>query len=122
MSNSGSARTAQRGGARHHPGNRSGDPCRFCPEGDLPRKVPTADWVRIIKEAHGIGLRSTATIMYGSCETTADQVEHLGILRNIQDETHGFTELVTLPVCPHQYAALSAGDRPRRAQRAAKIS
>jgi FO synthase subunit 2 len=62
-----------------------------------PRKVPTADWVRIIREAHGIGLKSTATIMYGSYETAADQIEHLGILRNIQDETHGFTELVTLP-------------------------
>lgn len=62
-----------------------------------PRKVPTADWVRIIKEAHTAGLRSTATIMYGSYETAEDQVEHLGILRDIQDETHGFTELVTLP-------------------------
>ena len=34
-----------------------------------PRKVSTADWVRIIREAHGIGLRSTATIMYGSYES-----------------------------------------------------
>jgi FO synthase subunit 2 len=62
-----------------------------------PRKVPTADWVRIIKEAHEIGLHSTATIMYGSYETPDDQAEHLSILRNIQDETRGFTELVTLP-------------------------
>ena len=62
-----------------------------------PRKVPTQDWVRIIKEAHRAGLRSTATIMYGSCETARDQAEHFGILRNIQDETKGFTELVTLP-------------------------
>lgn len=62
-----------------------------------PRKVPTADWVRIIREAHAIGLRSTATIMYGSYETAEDQAGHLGILREIQDETHGFTELVTLP-------------------------
>lgn len=62
-----------------------------------PRKVSTADWVRIIREAHNAGLRSTATIMYGSYETSRDQAEHLGILRNIQDETHGFTELVTLP-------------------------
>ena len=62
-----------------------------------PRKVPTSDWVRIIKEAHRTGLRSTATIMYGSYETTGDQIEHLDILRTIQDETHGFTELVTLP-------------------------
>ena len=35
--------------------------------------------------------------MYGSYETAQDQIEHLNILREIQDETHGFTELVTLP-------------------------
>lgn len=62
-----------------------------------PRKVSTADWVRIIKEAHTAGLRSTATIMYGSYESPEDQATHLGLLRDIQDETHGFTELVTLP-------------------------
>jgi FO synthase subunit 2 len=62
-----------------------------------PRKVPTADWVRIIKEAHRGGLRSTATIMYGSYESPRDQAEHLRLLRDVQDETHGFTELVTLP-------------------------
>jgi FO synthase subunit 2 len=62
-----------------------------------PRKVPTSDWIRIIREAHRAGLRSTATIMYGSYESARDQAEHLGLLRGIQDETHGFTELVTLP-------------------------
>jgi len=62
-----------------------------------PRKVSTADWVRIIREAHRTGFFSTATIMYGSYETAADQVRHLAILRELQDETHGFTELVTLP-------------------------
>jgi len=61
-----------------------------------PRKLGTAEWVRIIKEAHALGIFSTATIMYGSCETAKDQAEHLGILRTIQDETHGFTELVPL--------------------------
>jgi FO synthase subunit 2 len=61
-----------------------------------PRKLSTAEWVRIIKEAHALGIFSTATIMYGSCETAKDQSEHLGILRTIQDETNGFTELVPL--------------------------
>ena len=61
-----------------------------------PRKLNTAEWVRIIKEAHSLGIPSTATIMYGSCETARDQAEHLGILRRIQDKTHGFTELVLL--------------------------
>lgn len=62
-----------------------------------PRKVSTSEWIRIISEAHRLGVRSTATIMYGSHETVEDQVAHLAILRTIQDETEGFTELVTLP-------------------------
>ena len=62
-----------------------------------PRKVSAADWVRIMKEAHHMGVRSTATIMFGSYENREDQVSHLATLREIQDETHGFTELVTLP-------------------------
>ncbi|KUL02223.1 MAG: FO synthase subunit 2 [Methanomicrobiales archaeon 53_19] len=61
-----------------------------------PAKVDTATWVKIIKEAHGIGMRSTSTIMYGSSETPADRITHLDILRSIQDETGGFTELVPL--------------------------
>ena len=59
-------------------------------------KIPTAEWVRIIKEAHGLGIPTTATIMYGHCESDADRVHHLTILREIQDETHGFTEFVPL--------------------------
>ena len=59
-------------------------------------KIPTKEWVRIITEAHGLGIPSTATIMYGHCETDNDRVKHLGILRDIQDETSGFTEFVPL--------------------------
>ncbi|KLK88893.1 FO synthase subunit 2 [Methanoculleus sediminis] len=61
-----------------------------------PDKVDTATWTRIIKEAHGLGIRSTATIMYGHCESEADRARHLSILRDIQDETRGFTEFVPL--------------------------
>jgi FO synthase subunit 2 len=61
-----------------------------------PEKISTDDWVRIIKESHNAGIRSTATIMYGHCESVTDQVRHLSILRDIQDETHGFTEFVPL--------------------------
>ena len=59
-------------------------------------KIPTDEWIRIIREAHGLGIKTTATIMYGHCETDADRGEHLNILRSIQDETHGFTEFVPL--------------------------
>ena len=61
-----------------------------------PNKCDTATWVGVIKEAHEMGIRSTATIMYGSCESEADRARHLGILREIQDETGGFTEFVPL--------------------------
>ena len=60
------------------------------------QKVSTAEWVRIIREAHAMGIPTTATIMYGHCESVEDRVKHLAILREIQDETHGFTEFVPL--------------------------
>ena len=61
-----------------------------------PGKVSTDEWVRIIKEAHALGIRTTATIMYGHCESEGDRVKHLTIIRDIQDETGGFTEFVPL--------------------------
>ncbi|RPJ49660.1 MAG: 7,8-didemethyl-8-hydroxy-5-deazariboflavin synthase subunit CofH [Methanobacteriota archaeon] len=61
-----------------------------------PGKIDTATWCRIIREAHDLGIPSTATIMYGSVEDARDRVRHLAILREIQDETHGFTEFVPL--------------------------
>jgi len=61
-----------------------------------PQKVSTEEWVRIIREAHALGIPTTATIMYGHCESVEDRVQHLAILRRIQDETQGFTEFVPL--------------------------
>ncbi|NLA39607.1 MAG: 5-amino-6-(D-ribitylamino)uracil--L-tyrosine 4-hydroxyphenyl transferase CofH [Methanomicrobiales archaeon] len=61
-----------------------------------PDKIDTATWIRVIREAHDLGIRSTATIMYGHCESEADRARHLGILREIQDDTGGFTEFVPL--------------------------
>jgi FO synthase subunit 2 len=81
---------------------------RFCPN-----KVPTAEWVRIITEAHMMGLKSTATIMYGSLDTADDRAQHLGVIRDIQDETGGFTEFIPLPFIhentPLQQAGLVTG-------------
>lgn len=61
-----------------------------------PNKIPTAEWARVIKEAHGLGMKSTATIMYGSLDTAADRAEHFGVIRDIQDETGGFTEFIPM--------------------------
>ena len=69
------------------------DPVR---EKICPQKISTEEWVRIIQEAHHLGIPTTATIMYGHCESDNDRVRHLAILRQIQDETRGFTEFVPL--------------------------
>lgn len=61
-----------------------------------PNKVSTADWVRIIKQAHELGIPSTSTMMYGSVESWEDRIEHLFILKEIQEETGGFTEFVPM--------------------------
>lgn len=67
-----------------------------------PGKVSSAEWERIIREAHALGIRTTATIMYGHCETAEDRARHLGILRSIQDDTGGFTEFVPLSFIHYQ--------------------
>jgi FO synthase len=61
-----------------------------------PRKLETARWVEIVKTAHSVGLRSTSTLMYGHVETVEQVAAHLGLLREIQRETGGFTEFVPL--------------------------
>ena len=58
-----------------------------------PQKISSGEWVRIIREAHAMGIPTTATIMYGHCESDErDRVRHLSILREIQDETRGFAD------------------------------
>jgi len=59
-------------------------------------KLTTQEWVRIIKAAHSVGVRTTATIMYGHVDQPIHWAEHLALLREIQKETGGFTEFVPL--------------------------
>jgi len=57
-------------------------------------KATTRDWVDVHRAAHRGGMRSTATMMYGHVESDEDIVEHLEVVRSLQDETHGFTAFV----------------------------
>ena len=57
-------------------------------------KGTSADWLNVMREAHKIGFKSTATMMYGHIETDDDIIEHLESIRQLQDETHGFTAFV----------------------------
>lgn len=61
-----------------------------------PGRIKVDDWVSIIKGAHSLGIPTTSTIMYGHIETSKHKAEHIALLREIQKETHGFTEFVPL--------------------------
>jgi FO synthase subunit 2 len=61
-----------------------------------PKKLKTEKWVEIMKTAHRLGIPSTATIMYGHIESLEDRVDHIFKIREIQQETGGFTEFVPL--------------------------
>jgi FO synthase subunit 2 len=61
-----------------------------------PGRITKDQWVEVITTAHRIGIRTTSTIMYGHIETSAQKAAHIGLLRDIQRETGGFTEFVPL--------------------------
>ena len=61
-----------------------------------PGRISVRNWIRVIKQAHAIGIPTTSTIMYGHIETSRHKAEHIALLREIQKETHGFTEFVPL--------------------------
>ncbi|TAJ45866.1 5-amino-6-(D-ribitylamino)uracil--L-tyrosine 4-hydroxyphenyl transferase CofH [Methanofollis fontis] len=77
-----------------------------------PGKIDTAEWVRIITEAHRMGIPSTATLLYGHIETAADIARHLSIIREIQDDTGGFTEFVPLSFIPWTTPLYLSGRAP----------
>ena len=57
-------------------------------------KVMTDDWLNVMRTWHELGGRSTATMMFGHVETLAERIEHLERLRQLQDETGGFTAFI----------------------------
>lgn len=58
------------------------------------KKGSSADWLNVMREAHKIGYKTTATMMYGHLEKDEDIVEHLEVIRQLQDEYHGFTAFI----------------------------
>ncbi|MBV9490930.1 MAG: dehypoxanthine futalosine cyclase [Verrucomicrobia bacterium] len=59
-----------------------------------PLKCNTEQWLSVMRIAHEEGLNSSATMMFGHVETVEDRIEHLERLRELQDETHGFTAFI----------------------------
>jgi len=58
-------------------------------------KATSDEWLDVMRHAHRAGLRTTATMMYGTVETDVERIEHMMRLRDLQDETGGFTAFIT---------------------------
>jgi len=64
------------------------------------KKLGGADFIGVHRAAHELGIRSNCTMLYGHVETMADRVEHLAMLRQLQDETGGFLAYIPLAYHP----------------------
>jgi cyclic dehypoxanthinyl futalosine synthase len=71
-------------------------------------KGTTGDWLEVMETAHGLGLKTTATMMFGHVETLEERVDHLLHLRDLQDRTSGFTAFIAWTFQPANTAM--AGD------------
>jgi FO synthase len=85
-------------------------------------KLPASAWIEVITTAHSLGIRTTATMMYGHVDSPAHWVKHLRVIRGIQERTGGFTEFVPLPFihenAPIYLAGLARPGATRRENRA----
>ena len=69
-----------------------------------PCKVSADGWLDVCREWHKLGGRGSATMMFGHLETLADRIEHLDRLRELQDQTHGFTAFICWTFQPRHTA------------------
>ena len=60
----------------------------------MKNKASSQEWIEVHETAHGMGMRTTATMMFGHVESRADRIEHLRLLRDLQDRTGGFTAFI----------------------------
>jgi aminodeoxyfutalosine synthase len=68
------------------------------------KKLGGADYIGVHRAAHSLGIRSNCTMLYGHVETVADRVEHLQMLRDLQDDTAGFLAFIPLAYHPDDNA------------------
>ncbi len=80
---------------------------RICPE-----KGTAAEWLALHEEAHRMGLRSNATMLYGHAETPAQRIDHLDRLRRLQDRTGGFDAFIPLKYRARHNSMEALGEVP----------
>jgi aminodeoxyfutalosine synthase len=64
------------------------------------KKLAGEDWIEVHRVAHRLGIRSNCTMLYGHVESIEDRIEHLTMLRDLQDESHGFLAYIPLAYHP----------------------
>ncbi|MDQ6887973.1 MAG: aminofutalosine synthase MqnE [Gemmatimonadota bacterium] len=64
------------------------------------KKLSASEWIDVHRVAHGLGIRSNCTMLYGHVETIEDRMDHLQMLRDLQDETGGFLTYIPLAYHP----------------------
>ncbi len=62
-----------------------------------PDKITSSQWAYVMEVAHSLGIKSTATIMFGHIDDIDSWVNHFSLIKNVQSKTNGFTEVVPLP-------------------------
>jgi len=77
-----------------------------------PKKIGKKLWLKVMEEAHRMGMRTTATMMFGSVERPSEIIEHLEAIRDLQDRTGGFTAFIPWSFQPgntaHEYKVVPA--------------
>lgn len=77
-----------------------------------PRKCSAGAWLQVMREAHGLGIPTTATMMYGHVETREERIAHLECLRALQDDTGGFLGFIPWPFQPGKTALARRVSQP----------
>jgi len=86
-----------------------------------PKKIGKERWLKVMAEAHRLGMKTTATMMFGSIEKPEDIIEHLDAIRNLQDKTRGFTAFIPWSFQPGNTELQGSGVRGQRLGKKSEI-
>ncbi len=87
-----------------------------------PKKIGASRWLEVMETAHRIGMRTTATMMFGSIETPEDIITHLDAIRQLQDRTGGFTAFIPWTFQPGNTELEATGKGQRAKNRTARTA
>jgi cyclic dehypoxanthinyl futalosine synthase len=86
-----------------------------------PRKIKSRRWLKVMEEAHRLGMKTTATMMFGSVEKAEDVIEHLDAVRSLQDKTGGFTAFIPWSFQPGNTALARSIEQRAKSKNTSRI-